>query len=56
MARTVGLPAGFATRRILDGTLTQTGVRIPVMPAIYEPLLRDLAGAGIEEQVESAST
>jgi hypothetical protein len=37
MARTVGLPAGFATRRILDGTLTQTGVRIPVMPRSTSP-------------------
>ena len=53
MSRTVGLPAGFATRRILDGTLTETGVRIPVSPALYEPLLQDLASAGIEERVES---
>lgn len=52
MSRTVGLPAAFATRRILDGTLTETGVRIPVVPSIYEPILSDLASAGIRERVE----
>jgi saccharopine dehydrogenase-like NADP-dependent oxidoreductase len=53
MARTVGLPAGFAARRILDGSLTERGVRIPVVPSLFEPILRDLAGAGIRERVET---
>ncbi|MFN8180025.1 MAG: saccharopine dehydrogenase C-terminal domain-containing protein [bacterium] len=55
MARTVGLPAGFATRRLLDGTIRDAGVRIPVTAPYYEPLLADLAAAGIQEQVESAA-
>lgn len=53
MARFVGWPAGFAARRILDGTIRETGVRIPVTPSLYEPLLADLAAAGLEERLES---
>ncbi len=48
MARTVGLPAAIATRMILhdefDGL---TGVHVPVIPEIYEPVLAELAGLGI---------
>ena len=51
MSRTVGIPAGFAARRILDGTITQTGVHIPITPEIYTPVLADLAAVGIEETV-----
>ena len=53
MARAVGWPAGFAARRILDGSIRDAGVRIPVAPAVYEPLLADLAAAGLEEQIET---
>jgi len=49
MARTVGLPAGLAARRIVDGSIRETGVRIPVLPSIWPRLLRDLADAGMEE-------
>jgi saccharopine dehydrogenase (NADP+, L-glutamate forming)/spermidine synthase len=54
MARTVGLPAAIATRLILDGEINLTGVHIPVLPEIYEPVLDELAQLGIEmkEQVE----
>ncbi len=52
MARTVGIPAGHAARRILDGTISLTGVRIPVIPEIYQPILADLAGDGIVETIE----
>jgi len=47
MARTVGLPLGIAAKLILDGTITETGLHIPVIPAIYEPVLKELAGQGI---------
>lgn len=53
MARTVGLPAACAGRRILDGTIRMSGVRIPTHREIYEPVLRDLAEAGIEEQIRT---
>lgn len=42
MARTVSLPVAIATRLILEGKITGTGVQIPVSPAIYEPLLKEL--------------
>lgn len=42
MARTVGLPAAIATRMILDGEINLTGVQIPVVPEIYEPVLKEL--------------
>jgi len=46
-ARTVSLPAAVATRMILEGTLTATGVHAPTIPAIYEPVLGGLAEMGI---------
>jgi saccharopine dehydrogenase-like NADP-dependent oxidoreductase len=42
MARTVGLPAAIGTRMILEGEITLTGVHIPVLPEIYEPVLDEL--------------
>jgi len=54
MARTVGLPAAIASRLILEGRIRLTGVHIPVLPEIYEPVLDELEGLGIkmEERVE----
>ncbi len=42
MARTVSLPAAMAARLILEGKIKATGVHIPVTPAIYEPVLKEL--------------
>ena len=47
MARTVGLPAAIGTRMILDGKINLTGVHIPVLPEIYEPVLKALEQKGI---------
>jgi len=47
MARTVSLPAAVAARLILDGRIALTGVRIPVDPEIYEPVLAALEPMGI---------
>ena len=47
MARTVSLPAAAAARLILDGRIALTGVRIPVDPEIYEPVLSALEPMGI---------
>ena len=47
MARTVSLPAAAAARLILDGRIGLTGVRIPVDPEIYEPVLSALGPMGI---------
>ena len=42
MAKTVGLPLGIAARMILEGRLTLTGLHIPVLPEIYNPVLKEL--------------
>jgi saccharopine dehydrogenase-like NADP-dependent oxidoreductase len=48
MAKTVGLPLGIAARLILNAKIDLTGVQIPIAKEIYEPVLRELAAAGIE--------
>jgi len=47
MARTVGLPAAIAAGLILKGKIPLSGVRIPVVPEIYEPVLAELETMGI---------
>ena len=48
MARTVSLPAAMATKLIMDGTIKLTGVHIPVIPEIYEPVLAELESMNIK--------
>lgn len=43
MAKTVGLPLAIAAVLIAEGRLTETGLHIPVIPSIYEPVLAMLA-------------
>ncbi|HEX8462454.1 MAG TPA: saccharopine dehydrogenase C-terminal domain-containing protein [Segetibacter sp.] len=54
MAKTVGLPLGIAAKLILEGSLTITGLHIPILPAIYSPVLKELEKHGIsfEESLE----
>ena len=47
MARTVGLPLGIAAKLILEGEIRLSGLHIPILPEIYDPVLRELAGQGI---------
>ena len=47
MAKTVGLPLGIAAKLILDGTIRLTGLHIPVLKEIYEPVLSLLEENGI---------
>jgi saccharopine dehydrogenase-like NADP-dependent oxidoreductase len=42
VARTVALPAAVAVKMILEGKITMTGVHIPVVPEIYNPVLHEL--------------
>jgi len=48
MARTVSLPAAVAARMVLEGKIKKTGVHIPVDPAIYNPVLDELAAMNIK--------
>ncbi len=42
MAKTVGLPLGIAAKLILQDKIKLTGLHIPVLPEIYQPVLQEL--------------
>jgi saccharopine dehydrogenase-like NADP-dependent oxidoreductase len=48
MAITVGTPVGIAVRLLLNGTIKGSGVRIPVKPDLYNPILDELEELGIK--------
>jgi len=48
MAKTVGLPVGIATLKILNGEIKTPGVQIPIAKEVYEPILKELQEYGIE--------
>lgn len=47
MANTVGLPLAIATKLILNGDISDTGVVLPVKAHIYKPILEELDTLGI---------
>ncbi len=47
MAKTVGLPLGIAAKLILNGSIKLSGLHLPIIKEIYEPVLKELAGNGI---------
>ena len=55
VARTVSIPAAIATKMILEGKINITGVHIPVIPEIYNPILDELEEMNIKfsEKVET---
>ena len=48
VSRTVALPAAIAVKMILHGEIDLTGVHIPVIPEIYNPILDELEEMGIK--------
>lgn len=48
MATTVGLPLAIAAEAYLNGELKLTGLHIPTIPALYQPILAKLKEEGIE--------
>lgn len=46
MAKSVGLPAGIAIKLILNGDIPLTGCHLPTHPAVYKPILAELASQG----------
>jgi saccharopine dehydrogenase-like NADP-dependent oxidoreductase len=42
MAKTVGLPLGIAAKLILNGQIKLTGLHIPTVREIYDPVLKEL--------------
>lgn len=54
MAMTVGLPAAIATKFVLNGTISEPGIHIPISKEYYEPILSELKEYGVhftEKQV-----
>lgn len=47
MARTVGLPLGIAAVLVLEGKIRLNGLHIPILPAIYDPVMQELERQGI---------
>lgn len=54
MAKLVGLPIGIFVKQIMMGKVKTTGVYIPVIAEIYEPVLKELEEQGVrfEEKIE----
>ena len=48
MSMTVGLPVAIATKLILKEKIQLSGVQIPVIKEIYEPVLQELKSFGID--------
>ncbi len=42
MAKTVGLPLGIAAKLILEEKINETGLHIPILPSIYQPVMKEL--------------
>ena len=53
MAKTVGLPLGIAAKLILENKIKLSGLHIPVIPEIYEPVLKELKVNGIKFNEET---
>ena len=47
MAKTVGLPLAITVKNILTGKIKLTGVQMPTVKEIYEPLLSELEQVGV---------
>ena len=47
MANLVGLPLAIGVKQYLLGNIQQTGVHIPILPSIYEPILAELETLGV---------
>ena len=48
MARLVGLPLGIFVRLMTEGSIQTTGVHIPTMREVYEPVLEEMQQYGME--------
>ncbi len=48
MSRLVGLPLGIFVKLLLLGKISTTGVNIPTMPEVYEPVLQELEQYGVK--------
>lgn len=47
MSKTVGMPIAFAVERMIRGEIRERGVRLPILPELYLPILEDLKKIGV---------
>jgi len=47
MSRTVSIPVAIAVRLVLQGKIKLTGLQIPIIPELYNPILNELDDLGI---------
>lgn len=47
MSRLVGLPLGIFVKLLMLGKISTTGVSIPTMPEVYEPVMQELEAHGV---------
>jgi saccharopine dehydrogenase-like NADP-dependent oxidoreductase len=47
MSKTVGLPLAIALKTLITNPISEKGVIIPILPSIYEPVLKELESYGI---------
>lgn len=47
MSKLVGLPLGIFVKLLMLGKISTTGVNIPTMPEVYEPVMAELAEHGV---------
>ncbi len=47
MSHTVGWPLGIMVRLLSQGKIKSRGVKIPIMPEVYEPVLKELESFGV---------
>ncbi len=47
MSKLVGLPLGIFAKQVMEGRIVKAGVNIPVMPEVYEPVLKELKEFGV---------
>ncbi|MBK8557194.1 MAG: saccharopine dehydrogenase NADP-binding domain-containing protein [Lewinellaceae bacterium] len=48
MSRLVGLPLGIFVKLLITGQVSPTGVNIPTMPEVYEPVMKELEDYGVK--------
>ena len=47
MSKLVGIPMGIFVKLVMQGKMNSTGVNIPVMPEVYNPVLKELEDYGV---------
>ena len=48
MAKTVGYPISRAVELLVTGKLGLTGVKVPTIPELYKPILKDIHTIGVD--------